>query len=71
MRNPKRNSAESEEMSDPLDKELDFSKLTPVKLGPGWSKVPKRLRSLKHLREARAWLKRHEDHSSESREANR
>jgi hypothetical protein len=43
---------------DPLESELDFSKMKLVGLGPGWALVPKRLRSLKHMREARAYLKR-------------
>jgi hypothetical protein len=43
---------------DPLAEELDFTKLKRLKLGPGWAQVPKRLRGPKHLREARAWLKR-------------
>jgi uncharacterized DUF497 family protein len=44
---------------DPLAEELDFKNdLEIVGWGPGWSQVPKRLRSPKHLKEARAWLKR-------------
>lgn len=43
---------------DPLAEELDFNNLVTVSVGPGWAQVPKRLRSPKHLREARAWLAR-------------
>ena len=43
---------------DPLEEELDFKDLKIVGWGPGWAQVPKHLRSPKHLREARAWLKR-------------
>lgn len=58
MRNQKKNSNNSDDRHDPLAKELDFTKLERVGLGPGWSQVPKHLRSPKHLREARAWLNR-------------
>jgi len=53
-----KNSNNSDDRHDPLAKELDFTKLERVGLGPGWSQVPKHLRSPKHLREARAWLNR-------------
>jgi hypothetical protein len=45
---------------DPLEKELDFNDLVTVTIGPGWALVPKHLRSPKHLREARAWLRKHQ-----------
>jgi len=44
---------------DPLEKELDFNDLVTVSVGPGWALVPKHLRSPKHLREARPWLRKH------------
>ncbi len=44
---------------DPLEEELDFKDLVTVAVGPGWALVPKHLRSPKHLREARAWLRKH------------
>ena len=37
---------------DPLEGPLDVEDLEIVAVGPGWSQVPKRLRSFKHLREA-------------------
>ncbi len=43
---------------DPLAEELDFKDLKIVGWGPGWALVPKHLRSPKHLREARAWLRK-------------
>ena len=43
---------------DPLEGPLDVEDLEIVGVGPGWSQVPKRLRSFKHLREARVWLAR-------------
>jgi len=43
---------------DPLEEELDFKDLVTVAVGPGWALVPKHLRSPKHLREARAWLRK-------------
>jgi len=58
MSKPKKNSRSFDDRSDPLAEELDFTKLERIKLGPGWAQVPKRLRGPKHLREARAWLKR-------------
>jgi hypothetical protein len=57
MRNQKKSSEDSDD-EDPLAEELDFSKLKRVGLGPGWALVPKNLRSPKHLREARAWLRK-------------
>ena len=48
-----------DEAHDPLAEELDFKNdLEIVAWGPGWAQLPKRLRSLKHAKEARAWLKR-------------
>ena len=58
MKNQKKSSEDLDD-DDPLAEELDFSKLKRVGLGPGWALVPKRLRSPKHLREARAWLREH------------
>jgi hypothetical protein len=68
MNKPKKNSREVSS-SDPLAEELDFTKLERVKLGPGWAEVPKRLRGTKHLREARAWLKRRNASTKSSRRA--
>ena len=57
MKNQKKSSEDLDD-DDPLAEELDFSKLKRVGLGPGWALVPKHLRSPKHLREARAWLRK-------------
>jgi hypothetical protein len=59
MKNRKKSSEQPEYDDDPLAEELDFSKLKRVGVGPGWALVPKHLRSPKHLREARAWLRKH------------
>ena len=57
-KNARRHAGDSDE-HDPLAGELDFKNdLEIVGWGPGWAQVPKRLRSPKHLKEARAWLKR-------------
>jgi len=58
MKNQKKSSEDFDDADDPLAEELDFGKLKRVGLGPGWSLVPKHLRSPKHLREARAWLRK-------------
>jgi hypothetical protein len=58
MKKPKKNSRMIDDHSDPLAGELDFTKLERIKLGPGWAQLPRHLRGPKHLREARAWLKR-------------
>lgn len=69
MKKPKKNSNVLDDRSDPLAEELDFTKLERLKLGPGWAQVPKRLRGPKHLREARAWLKRKHASTKSSRRA--
>jgi hypothetical protein len=48
----------SEDKHDPLAEELNFDKLELVTYGPGWKKVSARVRSPKHLREAKAKLAR-------------
>lgn len=53
-----KNTSASGDRLDPLDEELDFSKLARVKLGKGWEEVPKQLRGPKHLDEARDLVKR-------------
>ena len=56
---PKSARKSASDKHDPLAGELDFKNdLEIVGWGPGWAQVPKRLRSPKHLKEARAWLKR-------------
>lgn len=69
MKKAKKNTSVSEDRLDPLATELDFNKLERVKLGKGWEQVPKRLRGPKHLREARAWLKRKGASTKTSRRA--
>lgn len=69
MSKPKKNSRVADDRSDPLADELDFTKLERIKLGPGWAELPKRLRGPKHLREARAWLKRKNSSTKSSRAA--
>jgi len=57
----KRNNAGTklkDDQHDPLAEDLDFNQMKIVGWGAGWAEVPKRLRGPKHLREARAWLKR-------------
>lgn len=58
LKKAKKNTSASKDPLDPLAEELDFNKLERARLGKGWEEVPKRLRGPKHLREARAWLKR-------------
>ena len=58
MRSQKKTSKRLADEDDPLAKEIDFTKLKRVGLGPGWALVPKHLRSPKHMDEARAWLRK-------------